>query len=1006
MARRTPSVYRTLIALTSLLLLTAAPALGQRGGRGGGAPTLNAPTDARLQGFRWRSIGPVAQGGRIHTIDAVDSDPNTFYLGFATGGLWKTSNNGISFELLFPTSDDHHTHSIGSVAIAPSNPNIIYVGTGEPCNRQSSSFGTGIYKSTDGGRTFTHLGLRETQTVGRVVVHPTNPNIVWVAALGSLWASTPDRGVFMSTDGGQTWNKTLYIDEHTGVTDLVVDRSNPNTLFAATYQRQRSNWGFIGGGPGSGIHTSTDGGRTWRKLSGSGLPGGALGRIGLAISRSNPNVVYAQIETYPTDPAPAGQAAAGRGGRAGGGGGGGGRGGQEAEPDPTRSGVWRSADKGRSWTFQSNENNRPMYYSHIMVDPSNENTVYIGGLNAMKSTDGGRTWENIQNNGVGHVDNHAIWIAPDGKKVLYGNDGSLAMSYDAGQSFDAVRLWAVGQPYHASVDMRRPYWVCTGLQDNGSWCGPSSMRSGTIRMWNWISVGGGDGFQTQVDPTDHRVFYTESQNGNIRRYDLNDGTSAGIRPAAGGGGRGGGGGGGGGGRGGNIVPQPPDGTEINYNWNSPIRISPHNPRTILFGGNRLFISRDRGETWTMTEPLGKDYDESTRSMMGISYNLPSCGRGGGGGQCIPSKNDGLQNNEARTIIEIAESPIVPGIYWVGTADGNIQVSRDGGATWTEVSGNLPGGTRDYWVSGLEASWYEPGTAYASYDGHHSNDLRPYVFKTTDYGATWTSISGNLPTWGNVNTIRQDPVNRNLLYAATEFGFYITLDEGRTWQRFMPNLPTVRADEVVVHPRENDLILATHGRSVWVLDDVTALQQMTNEATQREATLFAPRDAVAWKSDPRENVSAPGMRHWAGENAPRGTAIAYHLRSAASGEVRVVITNLASGEAVRTCIGTGNQGLNRFQWTLSGDPAPDQGGGGGRGGGGRGGAGAGAAPATPPGPPPITPCTQGGGGGGGRGGGGGGGGIGPGAYRVTLSIAGREVGSQTFNVLEDIWLNVK
>ena len=994
-----------------LISVSILPAAAQRGGRGGGAEAmLNAPRDARLQGFRWRSIGPVAQGGRIHSIDGVDGDLNTFYIGFATGGLWKTSNNGLSFELLFPTTDDHHTHSIGSIAVSPSNPNIIYVGTGEPCNRQSSSFGTGVYKSVDGGRTFTHIGLRETQTIGRVVVHPTNPNIVWVAALGSLWASTPDRGVLMSTDGGATWTKTLFVDNNTGVTDLVVDRSNPNTLFAATYQRQRANWGFVGGGPGSGIHTSTDGGRTWRRVTGGGLPSGAIGRIGLAMSRSNPNVMYAQIEVAPTDGPPAAPPAAGRAG--GGGGGAGGRGAQPAPPDPTRSGVWRSANKGRTWTFQSNENNRPMYYSHIMVDPSNENTVYIGGLNASKSTDGGRTWENIQSNGVGHVDNHAIWISPDGRKVLYGNDGSLAMSHDAGNSFEAIRLWAVGQPYHVSADMRRPYWVCTGLQDNGSWCGPSSMRSGTIRMWSWFGAGGGDGFQTQIDPTDHRVFYSESQNGNVRRYDLNDGTNVSIRPVAGGGGRAGGGGGRGGGGGGgggggrsNIVPQPPENTQINFAWNSPIRISPHNPRTILFGGNRLFISRDRGDTWTMTQPLGKDLDPSTRSLGGVPYNLPSCGRGGGGAPCIPSKSDGVGATEARAILEIAESPLVPGIYWVGTGDGNIQVSRDGGNTFTEVSRNLPGGSREYWVSGLEASWYDAGTAYASLDGHHSNDLRPYVFKTTDYGATWTSIAGNLPAWGNVNSIRQDPVNRNLLYAATEFGFCITLDEGQTWHRFMPNLPTVRVDEVLVHPRENDLILATHGRSLWVMDDVSPLQQMTNDALQGEATLFKPRDAVAWKSDPREGSSAPGMKYWAGENAPRGPAIAYYLRSAATAEVRVVITNVATGQAVRTCIATGNQGLNRFQWPLSGDPQPDDGGGrgGGAGAGGRGGRGG--AAAAPPGPPPITPCAQGGGGGG-RGGGGGGGAGAPGVYRVALNIGGREVGAQTFSVLEDVWLNVK
>jgi photosystem II stability/assembly factor-like uncharacterized protein len=438
----------------------------------------------------------------------VDSDPATFFIGYATGGLWKTTNAGVTFDLVFPTNDNHHTHSIGSIAIAPSNPNVIYIGTGEACNRQSSSFGAGVYKSTDGGATWTHMQLRETQSIGRVVVHPTNPNTVWVAANGALFGSNVERGVFKSTNGGTTWQKTLFIDEHTGATDIIVSPANPNNLIAATYQRQRSAWGFIGGGPGSGMHRSTDGGNTWTKMTGGGLPDGTMGRVGLAISRSNPQVIYAQVEVSPpasAAPPPADPAAAGGRGAAGGGGG---RGGGGGAPQPGSSGVYRSTDGGRTWTYRSSENQRPMYYSHIEVDPTNENVVFVGGTNAQKSVDGGQTWTNIQGNGIGHVDNHAIWIGgPGGRLVLYGNDGGLGMSWDGGESFEAVRTEAMGLPYHVSADMRRPYHVCTGLQDNGSWCGPSHIRGGSgIRMWHWISVGGGDGFQTQVDPTDHRVF--------------------------------------------------------------------------------------------------------------------------------------------------------------------------------------------------------------------------------------------------------------------------------------------------------------------------------------------------------------------------------------------------------------------------------------------------------------------------------------------------------------------
>jgi photosystem II stability/assembly factor-like uncharacterized protein len=948
-------------------------------------PLLNAPTDPRLQGFRWRSVGPTGQGGRIDDLAVVEQDPSTYYIGYAVSGLWKTVNNGTTFEQLFK----EYNHSIGDIAIAPSNPNILYVGTGEPNNRQSSSFGDGMYKSIDAGATWTHIGLRETQSIGRVVVHPKNPDIVWVAAVGHLFGPNEERGVFLTTDGGKSWQKTLYINQDTGATDLIVDMSNPNFVMAATYERRRASWGFVGGGPGSGLHQSTDGGKTWRKLTGNGLPNGTMGRIGLDISRSNPNVIYAQIEVaLDKEPAPPAGAEPETPPQGRGGGGGGRGGGAQAPPNPQSSGVWRSNDKGRTWVFQSNENQRPMYYSQIRVDPSNPDNVWVGGVRPVKSTDGGKTWSPLP--GMGHVDNHAIWISPrDGRHVMYGNDGGLEISYDAGQNWDSVRLQAVGLPYHVSVDMRRPYGICTGLQDNGSWCGPSGQRSGGIYMWNWISVGGGDGFQTQVDPTDPNIFYTESQNGNINRYNLAEGTSQNIRPRLTGGGRGGGGGTS------NIIGELPDEQTMQYNWNSPIRISPHNPQTILFAGRHVFISRDRGDSWTMTAPLGKGIDPSTRNLLEQPYSLPSCGRGAGPGtRCILSKNDGLVNNEFGTVVELEESPVVPGLLWAGTNDGNLQVSRDYGRTWTEVGKNIPGGTKEYFISGIQPSYTEVGTAYVSLDGHHYNDHTPYVFKTTDYGQTWTSIAGDLPR-GNVNQIRQDPKAKSLLYAPTEYGFYVSLNEGRNWMKFSPGLPAGRVDEVVVHPRENDLVLATHGYSIWIMDDITALQQMANEENTPTAKLFTPREAVQWKNDRRNVTEVPGQKYWIGENMPRGTAISWYLAQATSDEVLVTITNTASGEAVRTCVGTGNAGMNRYQWTLSGN---------GGGGGGRGGRGGQQAQPAPTGP---QPCDAGGGGGGrGFGGFGGGGGIGPGVYKVTLTIGGKEIGTETFNIIEDVWLNAK
>jgi len=990
---------RWLLVIAGLAAM-AAPFVGDLVAQQAPAPAappalLHQPSDSRLQGFRWRSIGPTGQGGRIDDLAVDERNPSTFYVGFAVSGLWKTVNNGTTFENIF----GEYNHSIGDIALAPSNANIIYVGTGEPNNRQSSSFGDGMYKSLDAGKTWTHIGLRETQSIGRVVVHPRNPDIVWVAAVGHLFGPNEERGIFMTVDGGKTWTKTLYINQDTGATDLVIDPANPNTLFAATYERRRTAWGFVGGGPGSAIHQSTDGGKTWRKVTGGGLPRGTMGRVGLDVSRSNPNVIYAQIEVAPDkEPAAATPAAAPTpaAGQAGGGGVGGGRG-QAGPPDPTLSGVWRSADKGKTWTFQSNENQRPMYYSQIRVDPSNENYVFVGGVGPRKSLDGGKTWTSLPN--MGHVDNHAIWINPaNGNHVMYGNDGGLDVSYDQGATWDSVRLWAVGLPYHVSVDMRRPYNVCTGLQDNGSWCGPSGQRSGGIYMWNWMSVGGGDGFQTMVDPTDPNIFYTESQNGNINRYDMNTGTTTNIRPRIGGAGRGGAGGGGGA-QGANILNELPADQVMQYNWNSPMRISPHNPSTILFGGRHFFISRNRGDTWTISQAMGKNIDISQRNILEQSYGLPSCGRGAGpGNRCILSRHDGFVQNEYGTVVELEESPMVPGIYWVGTDDGNLQLSRDGGVSWNEVGKNIPGGTKEYHISGIEASKFDAATAYVALDGHRNNDHAPYVFKTTDYGKTWASIAGDLPR-GNVNSIRQDPVAKNLLYAPTEYGFYISLNEGANWMKFMPNIPNVRVDEVVVHPRDNDLVLATHGYSIWIMDDVTALQQMA-AAAPTAPTLYKPREAVQWKTDRRNQTEVPGSKYWTGDNMPRGTAISYFLPSAAT-DVLVKITNTATGTDVRTCVGAGNAGLNRFQWALTGNPAA--GGGGGRGG--RGGQPEAAPAAAPAGPGPCTtPAPAGGRGGGGGFGGGGGGGIGPGVYRVTLSLAGKEVGTQTFNILEDVWLN--
>ena len=929
--------------LAAALVAAPNPSLAQEAD----ASVINAPTNPVLNGFTWRSIGPIGQGGRVDDIAVHPTNPKIYYVGFATGGLWKTTNNGTTFEPIF---DTYETHSVGAIGLAPSNPDVLYLGTGEANNRQSSSFGAGVYKSTDAGASFEFVGLRETQSISRVLVHPTDANTAWVAANGHLFGPNPERGIFKTTDGGATWAHVLSVDENTGATDLVMDPSDPDKLFAAMYERRRTACCFVGGGEGSGIWTSDDGGDHWTRVEGNGLPGGTMGRIALAMTPADANVVYAQIEVaadredeLSAEDQTEWERLADE---------------DSLPPDPEYSGVWRSTDKGATWEFRSNENGRPMYFSQIRVSPVDADLVYTVDQRVAKSRDGGVTWQTYRS--FGHVDQHALWIDPaDDDHIMIGNDGSVDVTYDQGETWESLRTWAVGQPYHASVDMQRPYFVCTGLQDNGSWCGPSSVRSGPILAQDWYRAGGGDGFYTAVDPTDHDIVFSEAQNGNVRRANLTTGEQVSVRPRMAS-------------RRGpaNIQPEPAADATIRWNWNAPFMLSPHNPRTIYVGGNRLFISRDRGDTWTMSEDLTKDIDRDKIRLLGMKNDLPRCNQISTRGQdCIVARNDGVSMWSTSTTV--AESPVVPGLLWLGTDDGNIQVSRDGGATWSEVSRNLPGGTTEYYVSRVEASWHDAATAFASIDGHKSGDLKPYVYVTHDYGETWTDITWNLPAYGNVNTIRQDPRNADVLYVGTEFGFFISGVQGQ-WVKFMPNLATVRIDDVLVHPRDNDLVLSTHGRSVYVMDDITAIQQYSAEIVEEPAHLFEPREAVQWKRDVRLSRSVTGDKNWTGESAPTGTAIQYWLAEDATG-VELTITDLRTGDVFRQLEATGGMGTNRVQWNLRGDRPENengqQGGGGGFGGGNQG--------------PMAT----------------------PGVYKVTLTVNGESY-EQNVTVLEDIWMGMR
>jgi photosystem II stability/assembly factor-like uncharacterized protein len=1000
---------------------------------------INKSPNPLLANFRFRSIGPASMGGRIDDIAVYEKDPRIIWVGYAVGGVFKSVNAGTTF---VPVFEQYGTASIGDIAVDQNNPNVVYIGTGEPNNRQTSSFGDGMYKTTDGGKTFTHIGLRETQTIARIVIDPKNSNILYVAVPGHLFGPNPERGVYKSTDAGATWTRVKYVDEHTGFTDLAIDPQNTNVLYAASYQRRRTGCCFNGGGPGSALWKTEDGGRTWAKLT-NGMPPGTYGRIAVDVARSNPSVVYAQIETDGGPDSTAAVAGGGRGGynwcenggpgRGWGRGGGGAPGGAPvdtmAPPPPlsrARSGIYRSENKGRTWTLVSNCNGRPMYFSQIRVDPTNPNTIYTGNVRASKSLDGGRTFIGIDDQtGFGNetVDNHAFWINPaNPNHILRGSDAGLAVTWDQGLTWEYVRTMATGLAYWVTADMHRPYNVYSGMQDNDVWGGPSAVRSRVgIRDSDWFRASfenSGDGFQTAVDPTDRHIIYSSAQDGRTVRTDLSTGRTVSIRPvappatsppaapapgscvdgritppiAAGGrGGAGGGAGGGGGGRGGgtpNVVNAQP-GDAYRFNWNTPFILSPHNPNVVWYGGNRLFRSESRGDSWVASGDLTRQMDRCRVNVMGVPGTAPQL-----------SKNDGVSS--FGTIISISESPISRGVVWAGTDDGLVQVSRDNGATFTEVGKNITGlpagalaGDNPYWIARIAASHHDAGTAYVAIDGHRSDDLKPYIFVTRDYGRTWASASGNLPAYGNLQVVREDPKNRDLLYAGTEFGLFISLDAGRNWEKFMNGYPTVRTDDILVHPRDGDLIVATHGRSIWIADDITSLQQLTPQVLAADATLFDVRPAVAYLSDIRKDISTGGQQLFEGENPARGTAIQFHLKAGVTGDAKIAISDLG-GRPVCESIVKAAPGIHRVQWTLAAPMLAAAGPGrGGR----AGGPGGGGDPATQGGRGAATNtgCT---GATGGRGGGGPS--AAPGSYVVKLTVGGRDY-VKPVTVLEDKWM---
>jgi photosystem II stability/assembly factor-like uncharacterized protein len=812
-----------------------------------GGELLTAQTAPLFNSLNFRNIGPASLGGRIHDVEALPNDPSTVYVAAASGGIWKSVNKGITWTPIF---DHENVNTFGDLAIFAPDPNIIWAGTGEQNNRQSTSWGNGVYRSDDAGRTWKHLGLENTRHIGRVSLHPTDPNVAYVAALGNLWAPSLDRGVFKTTDGGLTWKKSLFVDSLTGAVELVMDPNDPNTLYAAAYQRLRTPWGFNGGGPGSGIYKTMDGGATWRRLT-SGLPTGAIGRIGLAIAQTRGRALNALIE------------------------------------HATEGGTYRSEDGGETWTRTSRQNPRPMYYSHIYIDPTNDQRVWILAEPILKSEDGGTTWRRMPTSptyDVGlHSDYHAMWINPrDSRHFYIAGDGGLGESFDLGETYARFSNLPLAQIYGVGADTRDPYWIYVGLQDNHSWMGPSATRHWLgILNSDWAEIGFGDGMQQQPDPFDRRVVYTAGQNGSVTRFDPETGDRLDIQPRA-----------------------APGDSAYRFDWTAPMLASRHVPGTFYLGGNRLFITRDRGVTWTSTKDLSRQIQRDTLRIMGVL-----------GKDIRLSKHDGESSYGELTTI--AESPLDRKILWVGTDDGNVQVSRDGGLTWTEVSADISGVTSGTLVSRVVASSAGRGVALVSFDAHRSGDFAPYIFRTTDFGRTWTRLTSGIAGDESVRSVHEFPGAPQVVFAGTERALYVSLDSARSWAKFGANLPTTRYDDILVNPRTKDLILGTHGRAAWVLDDASFL---TTPTTSDDApAIIPPRAATLFQY--WQDYSYLGASAFNAPNPAEGAIVTYWLppnvRNASLDVVR------PDGRVVRELVLTAAGGIGRVNWDLRYELPPSE-----------------------------------------------------------------------------------
>ncbi|MEM6647444.1 MAG: hypothetical protein AAF730_14465 [Bacteroidota bacterium] len=822
------------------LLLFAAPAIAQ---------------DVDLSHFEnmeARAIGPAGMSGRVTAIDVVLRDPDVIYAGTASGGLWMSEGGGIDWTPIF---DDQPVASIGDIAIYQKNPSIIYVGTGEGNPRNSQTNGNGLYKTLDGGKTWSYLGLEDSRNIHRVIVHPDNPDVVWAGVQGPAWGTTETRGVYKSTDGGQNWRKVLYQNERTGIADLVADPSNPDKLFAAMWEFQRWPWTFTSGGDGSGLFVSHDGGENWvERTSVDGLPAGDLGRIGLAISPSRPDILYALVESK-------------------------------------KNGLFKSEDGGVSWSrvnAKGNFGNRPFYYHEIHIDPVNENRLYSLHSIVTYSEDGGRTWETLIPYAGIHPDHHAWWIHPeDPDYIIEGNDGGMAISRDRGETWRHIENLPLAQFYHINVDNSFPYRVCGGMQDNGSWCGPSQVfRNGQIRNSYWEEVAFGDGFDVVIDSSDSRYGYAMSQGGNLQRFDSHTGDQKYIKPIH------------------------PDGETLRFNWNAAIAHDPFGPTTIYYGSQMVHKSTDRGDSWTIISPDLTTNDPEKQKQVdsgGLTYDV-------------------TQAENYTTIVSLEPSQLQPGILWAGTDDGHVQVTQDGGQTWTNVTGNVRGIPDGIWVPQIKASVHNVGEAFVVFGDHRRNNWEPYLYHTDDFGRSWTRLIDGDDVYGYLHSFAQDPVEPNLMFAGSEFGLYVSFDGGDAWQKWTHGVPTVAVTDMVIHPREHDLVMGTFGRSAFILDDLRPLRAVAADMDVLDAplTAFEAPDAYHVTYRQATGVRFAGDAAFFGENRMRGGMLSFFVAPVDTTDddakplpkkITMQIVDPTTSDTIRTFKRDVQAGFNRTTWGL-------------------------------------------------------------------------------------------